>query len=391
MMPDTSHVIIVGAGAGGLATAEGLRNESFTGAITLIGEEVHAPYDRPPLSKQLLSGAWEQARIMLRTPDALASLGATLRLGMRAQSVDTQARLLSLENGETLKYSHLVVATGVNPRALPGAACDGVFQMRTLDDALALQARLTAPRKVLVIGAGFLGTESAASLRSLGHDVTLAYPQSQPLEQPFGPALGRHIAALHASHGVTLKPNASATEIVSENDVAKGVAFADGSFEPADIVLLAIGSTPATTWLAGSNLDIENGIRCDSHGVAAPAVYAVGDVASWLHTRYGRHIRLEHRMNAAEQGLLVAKHITGKPEPFSSIPFVWSDQFKDKLQMYGLFPANATVEIEDLGTPERSKRLAHYYADGMLTGILGWNAPKETRQASARLNEVATA
>ncbi|TCH99418.1 FAD-dependent oxidoreductase [Roseococcus sp. SYP-B2431] len=377
------RVVIVGASAAGLAAAETLRAEGFGGTITLVGEERHAPYDRPPLSKQLMSGAWEAGRLALRDQAALDALGAEWRLGVRAVSLDVAARRVTLENNDGLDFDGLILATGVRPRRLPGRMPAGVHVLRGLDDALAIRDALAAKPRVAVIGSGVLGTEFAATARGLGCEVTLVGQAALPMARQFGARIGEMIAQRHREAGVALLPSTQVLRIEGADHVT-GLRLPGGRILPAELVLVAIGSVPTTGWLAGSGLDLADGVVCDAFCQAAPGIYAAGDLASWWHEGYGRRLRIEHRMNASEQGAAAARNLLGAREAFRPIPFLWSDQFDVKLQSYGLFPPGGEIEIEpDAAAPGRFVALCR--VEGRLVGALGWNAVRALRQARQRL------
>jgi 3-phenylpropionate/trans-cinnamate dioxygenase ferredoxin reductase subunit len=377
------RVVIVGASAAGLTAAETLRREGFQDEITLIGEERHLPYDRPPLSKQVLAGDWAAERVSLRKEADYE--GFDLRLGTRATGVDTDSQEVLLDS-ERVGYSQLIIATGVRPRRLPALqdSLEGVHIIRTLDEALALRDALTTESaRVVVIGAGFLGCEVAATARKLGRHVTLVDPLEQPMTRQFGGWIGSMVASLHRSQGVEVMLGIGVSALVGSSAVT-GVQLSDGSEIPADIVLIAVGSQPATDWLAGSGVPLGDGVLCDEFCRAAPSVYAAGDVANWHHLGYGRRLRIEHRMNATEQGMAVARNVLGADAPFQPVSYFWTDQYDTKIAAFGLLSADAEVTVSQ-GDPAEGKFVAHYRHDGELIGILGWNMPRELRQERKQL------
>ncbi|MFI0773475.1 NAD(P)/FAD-dependent oxidoreductase [Streptomyces sp. NPDC021212] len=338
-MSAPSSVLVVGASAGGLSTAEALRRKGFQGGLTVLGAESHQPYDRPPLSKQVLSGAWEPDRVTLRLPEQLSSLDAEFVLGDAAVGLDAEARTVHTASGRVLRADAIVVATGLRPRMFAGQdGLAGVHVLRTLDDAVALRAGLLGASRVVVVGDGVLGTEIAATARTMGASVTLAGPQPAPLESQFGPLIAGRLAALHAEHGVDLRLGAAVTGLAEQDGRVAGVCLATGEVLPADVVVVAFGSAPATDWLAGSGLKVDNGVVCDSSCRVADGVYAVGDVARWHHEGLGALLRLENRTNATEQAGHVAAAILGESRPYTPVPYFWTDQFDVKIQVYGLSP-----------------------------------------------------
>lgn len=367
--PDS--VLVVGASAGGLATAEALRRKGYQGKITLLGEEWHQPYDRPPLSKQVLSGDWEASRTELRTAAALSSLDAEFLLGDPAVGLDSAERTVHTASGRELRADAIVVATGVRPRSLAGP--DNVHVLRTLDDAVILRTALLASSRLVVVGEGVLGAEIAATARGMGLDVTMAGPQSAPMASQVGPVVAGLLADLHAERGVNLRLGAGVTELTGD-----GVHLATGEVLPADVVVVAIGATPVTDWLDGSGLKVDNGLVCDSRCRAADGIYAVGDVARWHHETFDTLLRLENRANATEQAGVVAANILGEDKAYTPIPYFWTDQFDAKLQVHGVLPAGAEVTIVD-GDPADRRFVARYSLAGKVTGVLGWNMAKQTR------------
>jgi len=372
------RVVIVGASAAGLTTAEQLRRRGYDGTLTLIGDEPHRPYDRPPLSKQVLAGTWEPEKVLLRNEAALAELDAELLLGHAAVELDAAGRKVVLADGRAVGYDALVIATGVSPRRLPGADLAGVHVLRTLDDALALRAALLDRPKVVVVGAGFLGAEAAAVARGMGLDVTVVDPLQAPLQRQLGERIGALVARMHRDHGVGMLLGTGVSRFVEAAGRVVGLELADGSTIDADLVLVAVGAAPATGWLTGSGLSLDNGVDCDSFCHAGSDIYAAGDVASWQNPHFGVRMRLEHRMNATEQGIAVAGNLLGDNQAFAPVPYFWTDQFDTKIQAYGIFPTGSDIQIVS-GDPGERRFVAAYGWNGTVTGVLGWNSPREVR------------
>ncbi|MFF4301120.1 NAD(P)/FAD-dependent oxidoreductase [Streptomyces sp. NPDC001601] len=373
-----NRIVVVGASAAGLTTAETLRRRGWNGELTLIGDESRPPYDRPPLSKQILTGTWEPDRATLRTLRDLDRLKADLRLGQRAQALDVPGRQVRLEGGERIGFDALVVATGVAPRRLPDSDLAGVHVLRTLDDALALRAALLAGPRVVVVGAGFLGTEVAAAARAMGLEVTVVEPEPVPVRRPFGDRVGEFVADLHRDHGTRLRCGVGVRGLHGAGGRVTEVELGDGTTLPADAVVLALGSTPATGWMSGSGLRLRDGVECDALCEAAPGVYAVGDVASWYNPHFGTRMRLEHRMNATEQAVAVAGNLLGDATPYAPVPYFWTDQYDTRIQAYGIFPPDAEMRIA-YGEPSDGHFAAAYGHHGRVVGVLGWNAPRQVR------------
>lgn len=374
------RIAVVGVSAAGLTAAETLRRQGFDGTLTLIGDEPHAPYDRPPLSKQVLSGEWEPERLALRAPGDLNALDLDLRLGIAAAGLDLAERVVRLADGTSVPYDGLIVATGVRPRRLPG---QGGHVLRTLDDALALRDRLGQGRRLVVVGAGFLGAEAAAIAWCLGTDVTLLEPAPVPLAHAVGVKVGQVLSQAHADHGVKLRTGVTVAAVTPT-----GVRLTDGEMVDGDEILVAIGSQPNIEWLAGSGLPLGNGVVCDQYCRAAPGVYAAGDVACWHNPLFGVPMRIEHRTNAAEQGIAAARNLlhADRREPFAPVPYFWSDQYDMKIHAYGYLAGHDEVAIVDGDLVER-RFLAAYRTGDRLTGALSVGMPPKTirpwRQAIA--------
>lgn len=372
-----SRIVIVGGSAAGLATAEALRRFHYEGELVVVGDELCNAYDRPPLSKQVLAGEWDEARAALFPPARLERIGAELRLGRRAVALDTGHRRVDLDDGAVLSYDDVVIATGVRPRILPGADAEGAFVLRTLDHSRALGAAVRRHGRIVIVGAGFLGLEVAATARKLGADVVVLEPMPHPLSNRIGTHAAQRLLRLHADAGVDVRCGESVKALaVSETagqSVVEGVLTGDGEMVESSVVLVAIGCVPNTGWLADSGLDLADGIGCDEHCQAAPHVWAAGDVARWHHAGLGQSLRLEHRMNATEQATAVAANITGQPRAFTPVPFFWTDHYQTKIQLAGILPPDAEEreEVED-----ETSFVHSFWAEGRMVGVIGWNAAK---------------
>lgn len=383
MKAAVTHVLVVGASAAGLSTVEALRRHGYPGRVTVLGAETHPPYDRPPLSKQVLAGTWLPERAQLRPEEALSALGADFVLGDPAVALDAATHTVRTASGRVLRADAVVVATGTRPRTLPGqTGLAGVHVLRTLDDAIALRAGLLCAARLVVVGDGVLGAEIAATARTMGLDVTLAGPQHAPMANQLGHGAADLLAALHTARGTRLRPGAGAGAgaLVGEAGAVTGVRLDDGDVLPADVVVVAIGAEPVTDWLRDSGLRVDNGLVCDSRCRAADGVYAVGDVARWQHDHLGTPLRLENRTNAGEQAMVVAANILGADRAYTPVPYFWTDQFDAKIQVHGVVPAGAEAEMAVVdGDPAAGRFVARYRRDGRVTGVLGWNMPKQTR------------
>ena len=399
-MSSLRHVIVVGASLAGLRACETLRQEGFDGTLTLVGAETEVPYDRPPLSKKLLAGEWEADRIRLRKQEDFDSLALTLRLGVRAVGLDTAARTLALSDGSTLAFDGLIIATGAAPRRLPDQpALDGIVELRTLADALDLRNRIAGgTARVAVIGAGFIGLEAAATARALGCAVTVLEGAPSPLIRGLGVEMGAAVASVHARHGVDLRCGVQVAGIEGSDGRATGVRLGDGSLVDSDVVLVGIGVAPATEWLAGSELELRDGIVCDATlNTGVPGVYAAGDCARWPNGVFAgfddEEMRVEHWTNAAEQGAAAAANLLAvargeQPTPYRSVPFFWSDQFDSRIQFVGRAHGGDQVHVFAGNTDGAFAALYGY--QGRLRGVLGVSVPKMVMPFRALLNAGAT-
>ncbi|MFH9553109.1 NAD(P)/FAD-dependent oxidoreductase [Streptomyces sp. NPDC017435] len=368
-----NRIVVVGASAAGLAAVETLRREGYAGPLTLVGEEPHLPYDRPPLSKQVLASEWQEDRLRLRTAGDLAALDLDLRLGVAATALDIAGRSVRLADGSAVPYDRLVLATGVRPRRLPG---EGAHVLRTLEDALALRDRLAPGRHLVVVGAGFLGAEAAAVACGLGARVTLLEPAAVPLAHAVGERVGRVLSQAHRDRGVRLRCGVTVTEATAD-----GVRLGDGEVVPADAVLVAVGSLPNTEWLAGSGLTVRDGVVCDEYLEAAPGVFAAGDVARWHNPLFGASMRIEHRTNAAEQGMAAARNLLNPAarKPFAPVPYFWSDQYDMKIHAYGFLRGHDEVAVVGGDLAERRFVVAYRTGDRVSGALAVGMPPKVVR------------
>lgn len=367
-----ARVVVVGAGLAGLRTAEELRRAGHEGEVVLVGAETHLPYDRPPLSKEVVRG--ERDDVTLRPTEFFDEEGIELRLGSGAVALDTAARTVALADGTSVDYDHLVIATGLLPRRIPGLPeLDGVHVLRTLEDSLGLRAELVPGRTALVVGAGFIGCELAASMCKAGLEVILVEPQPAPLASVLGPQVGALVGRLHTAEGVDVRTGTGLTALLGEGRV-RGALLSDGTEIAADLVVIGIGSVPVTDWLAESGVRLAE--RADGGGVLTdetgrtsdPQVWAVGDVAAWQH-RDGSRRRVEHWSNAGEQAKVVALALVGSDSAVAAqVPYFWSDQYDLKLQALGEPSATDTVHVV---RDDGRKFLAYYERDGALAAVVG--------------------
>ncbi|MGW0688462.1 NAD(P)/FAD-dependent oxidoreductase [Streptomyces sp. NPDC002754] len=383
-------VLVVGASAAGLGTAEALRRKGYRGRLTLMDGESQLPYDRPPLSKQVLSGAWEPERARLRTREALDALDAEFVLGERAVAFDAARRTVRTASGRELGADTVVLATGLRARTLPAPeGLRGLHVLRTLDEAVALRGALRTVRRVAVVGNGVLGSEIAATCAGLGLETTLVGLQKAPMQDQFGPRAAQALAELHRRGGVRLVNGTAIDGLVEEAGRVAGVRLPTGEAVPADLVVAAVGCTPATQWLSGSGLDLEDGVVCDAHCRAAPGVYAAGDMARWYHQGIGTRLRLENRTNATAQAAVVAGNILGDTTAYTPVPYFWTDQFDAKIQVFGSPAPDAEMTVVE--GEEGGRFVARYERAGRVHAVLGWNMPKQTRQHSHQLTFTAQA
>jgi NADPH-dependent 2,4-dienoyl-CoA reductase/sulfur reductase-like enzyme len=374
-------VVIVGGGLAAARTAEQLRRSQYTGRITIVSDEAHLPYDRPPLSKEVLRK--EVDDVALKPREWYDEKDITLRLGSAATRLDTAAQTVTLDDGTVLGYDELVIATGLVPRRIPAFPdLDGIRVLRSFDESMALREHASACQRAVVVGAGFIGCEVAASLRSLGVDVVLVEPQPTPLAAVLGERIGELVARLHRDEGVDVRLGVGVAEVRGEGHVDT-VVLTDGTELAADVVVVGIGSHPATGWLQGSGVEVDNGVICDEAGrTSAPHVWSLGDVASWRDAT-GHQARVEHWSNVADQARVVVPAMLGQDAPAGVVvPYFWSDQYDVKIQCLGEPEATDVVHlVEDDGR----KFLAYYERDGVLVGVVGAGMPGKVMKVRGKI------
>ena len=384
-MTSSSRIVIVGASIGGLTVAEILRSEGFDGSVVLLGDEDRLPYNRPPLSKQVLLGEWEATDAAIRSPEEIQALDIEIRTGETALGVDLNARTLHTDAGPTT-FDELVIATGTEPQAHP--VLPGAPALRTMDDALRLRDLLAVARRTAVIGSGILGSELASAARKYGSDALLIGRSGTLSFGGVGSLLSDELARLHAENGVELSLR---NEIVTAEPLSPGgyrLSFDNSSTRDVDLAVVMIGGLPRTGWLAGSGLEIGDGVICDSTGLAAPGVSAVGDVASWLDPIAGTQRRVEHQSNAIEQAIAVGKRLArGVITEAPVVPLFWSEIHETRITAYGWFSPDGAWDSLPAEKNASSRIFGSSDPTGALRGVVGWNTkPADFRRARSHVD-----
>ncbi|MFD4327565.1 NAD(P)/FAD-dependent oxidoreductase [Nocardioides sp. NPDC058538] len=380
------RTVIVGASVGGVRTAQALRAEGYDGEILLVDRDAELPYDKPPLSKGLLSGKSELAAIRLLTAEKAADLGVELRLGVAVTSLDSLARRVELADGSTESYDHLVIATGATADPGPWGRREGIHVIRTFADTAALRADLDLGGPVVVIGSGFVGAEVAATTRELGHEVHLVDLAATPMGRGFEADVGQRFAALHEDRGVHCHFGVGVDAVEgTRGDLT--VHLTDGTALAAGVVVVGIGARSNTGWLDGSGLKVDDGVVTDEflRARGVEGVFAVGDVCRWFDPPSGRYVRVEHWTNAVDQAVCVAHNVVAPDDlrSYACAEYVWTDQYDWKAQVVGRH-AGAVVREEVAGG--RGFAVLYGDADGTLMGAAVVNWPKAlvaTRKALA--------
>jgi len=368
------QVVVVGGGVAGTMAAQTLRAQGYDGELTIVGDERHAPYHRPALSKKLLTGEVHRAGIDMAPQN---EFDARVLRGAHAVGLDMASRAVEVRDGDknrTLRFDGLVIASGAVVRQWPGGRVpDGVLPLRTVDDCLAIRSKLDRRTRVVVVGGGFIGTEVAASIRSLGLKVTLLSRAGALLHSAIGEEMGSCWTDLHRQHGVDVRVDVKVEGFIGKRHV-KAVRLSDGSKVKADLVLIGLGVEPATDWLQGSGIKVDNGVICDATGAAegAPNVMAAGDIARWWHPLYQQHLRIEHWDHASRQGITAGRNLlTGSADAqeCDAVPYFWSDQYDVKLQLVGVPTGYDTVEVIE-GSVRDKQFVAVYGKAGRTIAVL---------------------
>jgi NADPH-dependent 2,4-dienoyl-CoA reductase/sulfur reductase-like enzyme len=369
------HVVVVGASLAGVHAVDGLREAGFDGEVTLLGAEPQLPYDRPPLSKDGLRLGLAPEQNLLHPADWYDQHGVQLRLGCEAVGLDVERRRLALAGGEEIGYDGLILATGSRARRFDvGAAGAPVYLLRTAADSARLHERLVAGLRLVVIGAGFIGLEVAATAKGMGLEVSVVELAPAPLARVLGDEVGAWFHRYHAAHDVDVHCGNAVTGIEATGGVSK-VHLRDGTVLAADVIVAGVGSVPAVEWLRSSGLHLADGVVCDAYlRTSAPDVVAAGDIVRWYNPLFDEDLRIEQWTNAVEQGSYAARSLLGAAtEPYSSAPYFWSDQFSAKMRFVGRANAAQHVVVE---RSDESAVVALYGRDGLVRGALCVNATR---------------
>ena len=372
----TQTIVIVGASHASVQAIDTLRREGHQGPIVLVGDEPHLPYNRPPLSKKFLSGELERERLWLRSPQFYEQHSVETRLGVRVTAIDRSAQRLRLSDGGELTYDKLLLCVGSRPRMLevPGYDLTGIHYLRTIADVEAIRADLPGARKLVVVGAGYIGLEAAASARYLGLEVAVVEMADRPMNRVVAPELSEFYTRRHEREGVRIHCNTTVTAFLGDGRV-RAVACGEQEF-PADLVIVGVGILPDVSLAAAAGMRCENGVRVDEHcQTSDPNVYAAGDCTNHPSVRYGRRVRLESVDNAVEQAKTAAANMCGTPARHEHVPWFWSDQYDVKLQIAGLSQGYDQAVVR--GDPNAGSFALYYLANGELLAVDAVNSPRD--------------
>ncbi|MCJ7452546.1 MAG: FAD-dependent oxidoreductase [Steroidobacteraceae bacterium] len=372
----TQAFVIVGASHASVQAIETMRRQGHQGPIVLVGDEPQLPYNRPPLSKKFLSGELERERLLLRSPQFYEQARVDTRLGLRVTAIDCGARRLRLDDGGEITYDKLLLSVGSRPRLLetPGHDLAGIHYLRTIADVEAIRADLRDARRLVVVGAGYVGLEAAASARHLGLEVTVLEMADRPLNRVVAPQLSEFYLRRHEREGVQIHCSTSVTAFEGDGRV-RAVVCGDQAY-PADIVIVGVGILPDVILAASAGINCDNGVRVDEQcQTSDPNVWAAGDCTNHPSVRYGRRVRLESVDNAVEQGRVAATNMCGGQARHEHVPWFWSDQYDVKLQIAGLSEGYDTALLR--GDPESGSFALYYLARGELLAVDAVNSPRD--------------
>ena len=381
-MNDTPPIVVIGGGLAAAKAVETLREEGFDGAISLIGAEAERPYERPPLSKDYLQGKSTSDDLFVHPENWYADHGVDVHFGDAAVSIDRDSRTVSLASGESVAYDRLLLATGSRPNTLriPGAELAGVFSLRRIGDSDQIRAAFADAKKLVVIGAGWIGLETAAAARAVGLDVTVLEFAPLPLQRVLGDELAGYFADLHRKNGVDLRTSVSVTSLEGTDGRVSAVRVGDESI-PADMVIVGVGISPNSELAAEAGLAVDNGITVDEKlRTSDPTIFAAGDVANAWNTALGAHIRVEHWDNAIRQGQLAAKSMLGEAVSYDWQPYFYTDQFDLGMEYVGFASVGDDVVIR--GDKASGEFIAFWLSDGVLTAGMNvniWDVNDEIR------------
>jgi 3-phenylpropionate/trans-cinnamate dioxygenase ferredoxin reductase subunit len=379
-------VAIVGAGLAGATAAQSLRDEGFDGQVVLLGEEPHRPYERPPLSKEYLQGKSPLDKVFVHPEGWYAEHEVDLRLGVTATALDLQARRLLTSEGDGVRYDSLLIATGSTPRrlTLPGSDLDGVLYLRRLEDSDRIRAALAGTPRVVIVGAGWIGLETAAAARVAGLSVTVLEQAEAPLARILGSRMSSVFSGLHRDNGVDLRCGVGISELTGTSGHVTGVRLSDGTLVEADLVLVGVGISPETGLAETAGLEVGNGITVDEHlRTSDPAVFAAGDVADAYHPLLGHRLRVEHWANARRQGAVAARSMLGQDAAYARLPYFFSDQFDLGMEYTGYVDPSSVEDVVVRGDLPGRRFVAFWLVDGQVRAGMSvnvWDATEAVEQ-----------
>ncbi|MBO9421382.1 FAD-dependent oxidoreductase [Labrenzia sp. R4_2] len=382
------EIVIVGAGQAGAQVAQSLRQGGFEGALRLIGDEAHPPYQRPPLSKKFLAGEIGAEGLWLRPPAFYTTNTIDHIPNTSVVGIDRSAKRVLLENGDTISYGKLVLATGTKARLLPikGSDKDGVVTLRSIGDVDAIRDRLSKSQNLVIIGAGYIGLEVAAVARALGKDVCVIEAQDRPMKRVVSETVSCFFAKLHSDNGVQLRLN-TGIEALEGGEAVESIKLSNGDSVPADLVLVAVGAEPNDQLAADAGLDTDNGVLVDGAAQTSdPDIYAVGDCTRFYSGRYSRSVRMESVQNAIDQAKIAAQALLGQNVDYDPLPWFWSDQYEIKLQIAGLSEGyDKTIVV---GDPAAKKFYVAYLKENALIAVDSINSPRSHMMARRVIGEI---